>query len=462
MHTCPQCGAVSPASAAWCSQCYLPFPAISTSPEPALAATAASRFGVAAVPAQASARPLDGAGSSAHGPAAAPPPESSWAPPAQPPGWAPPVVPPPPPPPPGADGRLLNGRAAVLVVVAIVLGAVMQGVATLLGHHTSIEPDTLIRYDIVLTLALYAVVATMIVSQITPSVRLRWGQGPLPLRIAIGLGIGAGLSGVLLFLVSASAGHLRPDPRIVLTMSEGDATHIVLTVLITCAAAPLIEETLFRGLLLESLRSHNTAAALVVSAFAFAIWHLNTAALIYYSAMGAVLGGLYIKRGLAASIAAHVGFNGVLTVAAIAVVLGPAHDVSVDGVTFTAPSGWSVQSNVTAQTFGIDALLSGPDSAVVEVIGGPPGETFDPSGEAARLQSAGSFFPSEVSLDATTVREISLPIGQAVEADISIEGRSGTVVVFGSEQRTLAVMFLNAGSEKARADFAKMLHSIRG
>jgi membrane protease YdiL (CAAX protease family) len=456
VHTCPQCGAVSPASATWCSQCYLPFPA--AAPEPAMVAAVPSRFGVA--PALATSQ----------APVAAPPPvvattgeipaQPGWSPPAvPPPGCATPPTPAPPPPLPGADGRLLNGRAAVLVVVAIVLGAVMQGVATVLGHRTSLEPDTLIRYDIILTLGLYAIVATLIVSQITPSVRLRWGDGPVLLRIAIGVGVGAGLSGLLLFLVSANAGHLRPDPRIVLMMSEGDATHIVLAVLITCLAAPLVEETLFRGLLLESIRTYSTGAALVVSALAFAVWHLNTAALIYYSAMGAVLGGLYVKRGLAAAMAAHVGFNGVLTIAAIAVVLGPAHSVTADGVTITAPSGWSDATHTTANV-GADLLLRGPDGAIVEVIGGPFSQPFDADAEVTRLQTAGNLFSSAASLDGSTVRVTTLPVGPAVEAEVSVEGRSGSVVVFGSEQRTIAVVFLNAGSDKAKADFAKMLSSM--
>lgn len=376
------------------------------------------------------------------------------------PGWAPPVPPPPvPPPPSGSDGRLLDRRAGILVAIAIGLGAVMQGIGSLLGNRSSIEPATLIRYDLVLTLGLYAVVAVMIVSQITPSVSLRWGTGRLVSRAAIGVAVGAGLSGVLLWLISAGSGHLRPDPRIVLLMSEGDATHIVITVLITCLAAPLIEETLFRGLLLESIRPRGTAPALLLSAFAFAIWHLNSAALIYYSAMGAVLGGLYIKRGLAASIAAHVGFNGVLTVAAIAVVLGPSHVVDVDGVAMTAPSGWSVVTNATVESFGIDAALRGPDDAIVEVIGGPYGRPFSADTEAAQLQAAG-LLPSEFNVDVSSVREMTLPVGQAVEADVTIEGQPGSVVTFASDDRSVAVVFLNAGSSKAKSDFTRMLESI--
>lgn len=359
-----------------------------------------------------------------------------------------------------AGGRLLNGRAAVLVGIAICLGAVIQLIALALSHRHSIEPDTLIRYDLVLTLGLYAGVAIMIVSQITPSVRLRWGDGPLVQRIGIGVVVGAGLSGVLLAMVSGSAGHLRPDPRIVLLMSEGDVTHILLTVLITCAAAPVIEETLFRGLLLESLRPVDTAVALIVSAMAFAVWHLTPAALVYYTAMGAVLGWLYLKKGLAASMAAHVGFNGVLTIAAIFVVLGPAHTVSLDGVSFQAPSGWSVQSSVTAQNLGAAAVLRGPDDAIVEVIEGPVGEQFDPDATASRLESETLPFQDELSLDHSTVREETLPIGRAVEADVSLDGRSGHVVLFPAADRPVAVVFLDAGSAKASSDFTKILDSL--
>jgi hypothetical protein len=262
-------------------------------------------------------------------------------------------------------------------------------------------------------------------------------------------------------MVSGSAGHLRPDPRIVLLMSEGDVTHILVTVLISCAAAPLIEETLFRGLLLESLRPRDTAVALIVSAMAFAVWHLTPAALVYYTAMGAVLGWLYLKKGLAASMAAHVGFNGVLTVAAIFVVLGPAHTVNLDGVSFKAPSGWSVESSVTAENIGAAAVVRGPDDALVEVIEGPVGEQFDPDATASRLQSEALPFQSQLSLNRATVREESLPIGRAVEADVSVDGRSGSVVLFPAADRPFAVVFLDAGSERAMADFPKILDSLR-
>src|SRR5581483_4853561 len=71
-------------------------------------------------------------------------------------------------------GGMLGRRALALVALSIALGGVLQLAALWLAHR-EIEPEALIRYDIVLTLGLYAVVGVLVVSQITPSVRLRWG-----------------------------------------------------------------------------------------------------------------------------------------------------------------------------------------------------------------------------------------------------------------------------------------------
>lgn len=347
----------------------------------------------------------------------------------------------------------------MMVALAIGLGGIVQLIALGLTHINGIEPSTLLRYDIVLTLGLYAGVAAMVVSQITPSVRLWWGEGPLGIRVAIGAGVGAVLSGTLLFLVSAGAGHLDPDPRIVTMMSEGDVAHIVLTAFISCLAAPLVEETLFRGLLLESLRPRGARYALVVSAFAFAAWHLMPAALIYYTAMGFVLGRIYLKRGLAASISAHVAFNGVLVIAALAVVLGPSHTFTVNGLTLRAPSGWS--QHATSNPFlGVPDRLDGPAGSMIEVVAGPEGELVEPTVLADELRADRLPFNTDVVVDRSTVREITLPVGVADEVDVSYDGYDGDLVFVPGSTRTFGLLFMGGGSEKAKADFTSILDSI--
>jgi membrane protease YdiL (CAAX protease family) len=395
--------------------------------------------------------------------AAAPRPlaQTDWPPPQPPPGWTPP-----PPRPPYTedqarrDGRLLDRKALVLVVAAIGLGGVAQLIAVSLAHVTSIEPDALIRYDIVLTVGMYAVVAAMIVSQITPSVRLRWGDGPLAARVGLGAGVGVGISLLLLALVSTAAGHLQSDPRIVLLMSEGDPTHIVVTAFIGCVAAPLVEETLFRGLLLESLRPRGSAVAVIVSAGAFAVWHFMPASLIYYAALGAALGGLYIKRGLACSISAHVGFNAVLTIAAIVMVLGPAHVVQVGGLSMTAPSGWSVDTSMAARLSGADAVLVGPDLAQLEVVPGPAISGVSADAVAARLRSGSLALPLGFVLDTDAVGEVRTPVGAAVEVNMTVDGRQGTLAVLAAGGQSYEFVFLSAGSDKAQTDFTRMMSSL--
>lgn len=371
-------------------------------------------------------------------------------------------VPPPPtavrPGPTVASDRLLDSRALGLVAMAIGVGALMQVIALVIGHDHSLEPATLIRWSIVLTLGTYAVVGVLVVRKLTPSVRLRWGDGPVALRIGIGVLVGAGIGGLILAAVSAASGHLEPDPRIVLLMSEGDPTHILVTVFLTCVAAPLVEETLFRGLLLESLRPRGRGIAILVSALAFAAWHLMPESLIYYTALGAVLGGLYLSRGLAGSMAAHVGFNTVLTIAAISVVLGPSHDVQVGALRLTAPSGWSVPADPTDLPAGATALLVGPSASEVAIVPGMPDNGLTATEMAARLR-LGTFVLPDFELDGDTVRAVPTPAGVAVEVDIKIEGRSGTVALIDGNGQLYEVMFLSAGSTRATEGFDQMVQS---
>ena len=359
------------------------------------------------------------------------------------------------------DGRLLDRRAVRLVAIAIGLGGVMQIAGILIGKDTHLEPSVLIGIDIVMTLAFYGLIGGIVVSQITPSIRLRWGDGSLVVRLLTGLVLGAGLSGLLLFIVSSAVGHLSPDPRFLLLMSEGDPTHIALVVLITCVAAPLVEETLFRGLLLESLLPRGKGLAIVGSALAFAIWHFIPAALVYYGIMGAGFAAIYIKRGLATSMAAHVGFNGVLTIAAITIVLAPAHVVSIGALSFTAPGGWSSATTSTVVATSTPPLdLHGPSGAEVVVLPLITRDTLTADEIQARLQEEDGVLSSSLGGPATDPREIDLPIGKAVEVDIDVRGHHGDAVLVPESGGGFEVVFLSAGSVKATEDFGRMLDSM--
>jgi membrane protease YdiL (CAAX protease family) len=439
VRTCGQCGATSPDEAAWCGQCYLPFARV---PEPAYA-------GAAPDPGHRSGHEL------------------------APPLWPPAVagstvaatsIPLPMPADLGAggDGRLLDRRAVGVVAIAIGLGGAMQLIALGLAHVSSIEPATLIRYDIVLTIGLYAVVAALLVSQITPSVRPRWGGGALAIRIGIGLGWGVAISALLLGLVSAVAGHAQTDPRLVLMMSEGDPTHIVVTIFLACVAAPLVEETLFRGLLLESLRPRGPRMAIGVSALAFAVWHFMPASLVYYAALGAALGTLYVRRGLACSIAAHVGFNGVLAVAAIFIVLGPSRVVTVGELSVRIPGGWSTETAAQAALPPGERMLTGPSGAQLEIVPGSVASgPVSAAGVAARLTDDSLSLPAGLVFDAMTVTQRTVPAGEVVEVPFTTQGVGGTVALIVVSGRSYELVFIGGGSEKAARDFTQVVDSLR-
>jgi len=199
----------------------------------------------------------------------------------------------------------------------------------------------------------------------------------------------------------------------------------------------------------------------VCSAGAFAIWHFIPAALVYYGFMGAGFAAIYIKRGLATSMAAHVGFNGVLTVAAITIVLAPAHLVSVGPLSFTAPGGWSTASTASVQTINAPPLdLHGPSGAEVVVLPLPAGSTATADEIQSRLQAGSGLLSSSLGGPATDVHEIELPIGTAVEVDIDIRGHHGDAVLVPENGGGYEVVFLSAGSVKATEDFGRMLDSM--
>lgn len=67
--------------------------------------------------------------------------------------------------------------------------------------------------------------------------------------------------------------------------------------LLTCVLAPLAEEILFRGLLLDRLRPYGDRFAVMASALAFAMMHGNLSQLIYAFTTGLILGCIALRTG---------------------------------------------------------------------------------------------------------------------------------------------------------------------
>lgn len=516
MQTCTQCGATSPLDAQWCNSCYLLFSpragasadgaivgalppvgpdVVIPAQEPSLAAApqnataAAPVTSIPFVPDQPTAPPPPPPVWAAPAPPPPPPgwaPDPSWAPPAGAappvmptpgtpthPGWAPPVGWAPPggamaAPAPGADGRLLSGRAIVLVAVSIGLGGIYQLVARWLADDPHLSLTAWIRWNLILVLAMYAIVGTVVVSQITPKVRLRWGEGSWLVRVAYGASFGLLGGGLAVAAQSAAQHRLATDPRGTQIMGEGDIGHILIALLLLTVAAPLVEETLFRGLLLESLRRYGPQTAIIGSALCFAIWHFNKAAIIYYTLMGCVFAAIYLKRGLLSSMSAHAAFNGVLTVVAIVIVLGPAHTFQVGALKITEPGGWTQEKTALdspgAYLLGPQPLLlDGPDGAGFGMFDlGPAPSTITPDEIAARLQSTDIPLPAGSSFDPGSVQEATLPtVGTAVEASFTLHANSGRLAFFSYGGDEYLIFAVTSSSSRAESDYSKMLNSLQ-
>jgi membrane protease YdiL (CAAX protease family) len=98
------------------------------------------------------------------------------------------------------------------------------------------------------------------------------------------------------------------------TMSGNDLA----TVLIGCVIAPVVEEMLFRGIILRGfLQRYGRAQAIWASAALFGLAHMNIYQFVAALALGAVSGWLYARsRSLVPCIALHAAYNTALSLLA--------------------------------------------------------------------------------------------------------------------------------------------------
>lgn len=334
-----------------------------------------------------------------------------------------------------------RSHAVRTTALCIAAGAASQGIYWLLTRNVAVEPEAAVRYAFVTTLGVYAVVAAILLHAVPTPLDWRAGAWSVP----IGLGLGGGLAYVLLRGDATNAG----DPRLALMVSEGSFANIAATVVIAVVAAPLCEEVLFRGLLLRSIELSGRRKAVWLSAVAFAAWHLMPMAMPYYTLFGAVFGALYLRRGLACSIAAHAAFNGMLVVVAVGQAFGPGVTVSGDGLVVAAPPGWHA-------TGGLD--LRGPSGAQVLVQVLPDEYGIDPDLAAEHLSG---YTGGDGRFEVDHARAVRLPIADAVRVRVHRDGRDGELVIFTAGSRVYGVELLSGGSPRVRADFDKMLRDLR-
>jgi hypothetical protein len=159
-----------------------------------------------------------------------------------------------------------------------------------------------------------------------------------------------------------------------------------------------------------------------------------------------------------------VAFNGVLTVAALALVLSPAKSLSVGEFTLTEPGGWSPlgDSTSTSTPFGADVVaIQGPSGAEL-FLATPPVPTVPSADVIADRMRGGvmSMQLPDLTIDAASVRTVSSPVGPAVRVDVRYHG-AGTMMIVPGHGEILVVAFMSGGSPKAQQDFDSMVSSLR-
>lgn len=361
--------------------------------------------------------------------------------------------------------------------VVIALGATVAFATYVWGRSAAVEPADLIRNGLYTTLALYVLTAAMVVRKAQQvSFRPVWTEGDSTESLLRGILVGGALAAVLLFLSYSVTGRLTTDRGIEVLVSERTPIRALAAILIACVAAPWVEELLFRGLLTESLRPKGMKAAALLSGVLFAAWHPQAlfpmldsffggdngqggfGPMLYYIAMGALFGRLYLKRGLKCSIAAHTAFNGLIVIAALTATVGPTHTVASHGITVEVPATW--HKNDTPVPENIDLVLDGPSGAqlIVMHLPMPPGAQVTADQAAANL-AQGLAFPG-VEVDAAGARVVDLPVGRAARVRATAQGHAAEVVLIPTGDVLWEVVLATAGSERASKDFEKILTKI--
>jgi membrane protease YdiL (CAAX protease family) len=354
-----------------------------------------------------------------------------------------------------------SGLTARLGIAVTVCALVLSVIYQIFGHtfiHTGDVIDVSLRRALVITLTFYVLVgAALMVFVLRRRVHLVWHRQGIAHALLLGLPLG-GVGGLLAVAANSAAnGHLASDPNVTALVGGGGAARLFLTFVTVSVLAPLVEETVFRGICAGSLLARGTASAMWISAIAFSIWHLNPAGLRYYAVMGLLLARIWLKRGLLASMSAHAAFNGVLTIAAVMATSGAAATTSFNSIAFELPGGWRVDAPMTAPD---EMLVGGPSGSALAVLmkaDAHPGDAIGylEDGLATAQVRAG------VSLDPASIKEGRTSLGPAVTGDFSIVNQPGHVLGFAYQGSIYELIMVTAGNPAAERSWHDIVNSLR-
>ena len=356
---------------------------------------------------------------------------------------------------PRAPRRVRGVRLAIGVIVLNVVTQIGMAVMVSAGR---MEPSRAIAVSMWAGIVFYAVVLAIVAGPLM-TLRPRWLRGCRQTAPILGIEVGFAAAAGIIVVLWLGTGQPVLDPAARVLVSEGSILNIVLAFAVIVIAAPLVEELLFRGVVAESLGHRGAAVAIIVSSVLFALAHLGSLA--YYTACGVVLGVLYWRRGLWASIAAHATFNGCLVVLALIVALGPARVLSSDGVSVRAPAGWQLADEAADLPPNAALAIEGPGGATILVAREDMGsaETPSPEAMAAAINSGAVPMPADTIIDGDA-RARTYRAGRGVEVPIRAEGQAGVAVMIPSRGALWVIEVATAGSERAEREYRDIVDSL--
>ena len=219
--------------------------------------------------------------------------------------------------------RFTVGVAVFAWLLAYVAALPLQGILISITGHGGEKSDSWpISLTVLSVLCLWIpfVVALVVVSR-------RWGQDQFSRDFKVhlrwvdlaGLPIGIASQLLLVPLIYWPLQRIWPDAfssdeieqRARELWDKAHGGWIVVLVVVVALGAPIIEELVYRGLILKALQSRlNDWLALIISAAWFALIHLQPVELPGLFAFALVLGICFQRTGrLGMSVMAHIGFN---------------------------------------------------------------------------------------------------------------------------------------------------------
>lgn len=137
---------------------------------------------------------------------------------------------------------------------------------------------------------------------------------------SIGLGIQTGAQLVALFVAGILAKFNLQSATADLTIHNNAAWSVIIMYFYACLLGPLLEELLYRGVILQGLRKYNERLAIIVSALIFGLMHQNYQQFILAFALGLLLATVTLKyESIVPSVITHIIVNttGVLSTLAL-------------------------------------------------------------------------------------------------------------------------------------------------